>query len=508
MVRRFLLFSALFLAVLLGSGVSSRDALAADPVKELKYGTTFYYTSLDPAVDWSGWFTLTMGLTETLFKFDEQMQPVPWLAQSYENIDENTWKVTIKDNITFQNGKPMDALAVKKSLERAMQVNSRAPETLRIDTIEVDGSTLTIKTKSPHPTMINALCEPMTSIVYTEDISDLKVYGTGPFKIEEFKPKGNAVVSRFDGYWNGRPKLDGFVWVYMADGGTLTMAMQSGELDAASSIPPSNKHLFTDTSKYTISQIPSSRAIFINYNLSHPVINDEAVRQAINLSMDKDTYCHVLLNDSAVAATGLFPDYLPYSGQKLQNPKFNLEAAKAALDKAGWMVGSDGIRQKNGQKLTLNLTTYSSRVELPIIAEALQSQLQDIGFDVKLEVLESVEDQLKSGNFEAIIYSYVTTPLGDPQTMLENLFKTGGAYNAGKYSDPQTDKMIDELAKEYDPNKRSDLAVSIVQRAIDKNAFGFIAHLKLSIVTKKGVVGLEKNPSDIYGVNAETDIIN
>ncbi|MDR2368534.1 MAG: ABC transporter substrate-binding protein [Deltaproteobacteria bacterium] len=479
--------------------------LEADPVKELKYGSTFEYASLDPADDFSGWFSMGIGLVESLVKLDDQMRPTPWLAESFENVDPTTWKVTVRENVTFHNGQPMTAQSVKDSLERVISLNDRAKGGLLIESITVDGRVLTIKTTQPHPTFPNVLCDPFSSIIFAGDLSPLKVYGTGVFKVDKFTPKGNANMVRFDEYWGGRAKLDKFDYVYVADSGTLTMALQSGEIDASGDIPGPSRDLFKNAD-YIIDSVPSSRVMFLFYNLKSPLLADDAVRRAINLSLDKATFCQVILNGSCVPATGLFPDYLPYSGSRLKAEGYDLEAAKAALEAAGYKAGSDGVRAKDGKRLSITISTYTSRVELPLLAEAVQARLQEAGFEVKLDIMESVEDRLQAGNFDAIIYSYVTTPLGDPQSILENLMRTGGAYNFGKYSDPGSDELIDKLKVEFDQNQRYELAVSVQQKALDKNAFGFIGHLNRTQITKKNVVKLSNHPSDMYGPDMDTDI--
>jgi peptide/nickel transport system substrate-binding protein len=436
------------------------------------------------------------------------MQPVPWLAESIENVDPTTWKVTVRDKINFHNGQPVTAQAVKASLERAVKLNDRAKAGLQIASIAVDGRALTIKTTAPHPTFINTLCDPFSAIVFTDEISDLVVYGTGPFKTDAFRPNGNANMIRNDDYWGGPAKLDRFTYVYIADVETLTMAMQSGELDTTINVPGPSRALFRDNPNFNISTVPSSRVMFLYYNFQKPLLADPAVRRAINLALDKETYCEVLLNESCVPANGLFPGYLPYAGSKIKGEAFDLEAAKAVLDAAGYKVGANGIRQKDGKNLALTIYTYTSRVELPILAEAIQAQLTEIGIDAKIDVMESVEDRLKTGDFDIVIYSLVTTPLGDPYSMLDNLVKSGGAYNSGKYNDSESDKLIDQLGTEFDSAKKSELAIRVVQKAMDANAYGFIGHLSRTQISKKSVIDLTNHPSDIYGVDNKTDLKN
>ncbi|MDR0621627.1 MAG: ABC transporter substrate-binding protein [Deltaproteobacteria bacterium] len=506
--RRVLLALAIVSAAVLSIAVFSGGQIQAQSgVKDLKYGSTFVYSSLDPADNFSGWFSVELGLLETLAKLDDRMRPIPHLAESIENVEPTTWKVTLKDGVKFHNGQPLTAQAAKDSLERVIGLNERAKTGLLIESIAVDGRVLTIKTTTPHPTFINALCDPFASIVFTGELTPTVVYGTGPFKVDNFIPNGNAYLVRFDDYWGGKPKLDKYTYVYQADPGTLTMALQSGEIDASCDIPGPSRQLFRDKPDYNILSTASSRVLFLYYNLKNAIIGDVAVRKAINMALDKATYCDVLLDGACRVATSLFPDYLPYSGDRVKGTAFDLEGAKAALEAAGYKAGADGIRAKDGKPLSITISTYTSRVELPILAEAIQAQLREIGIDVKLDVMESVEEKLQAGDFEIIIYSLVTTPLGDPQSMLDNLLKSTGAYNYGKFADPETDKQIAELTGEFDQAKRIELAVNIQKKAMEENAFGFIGHQNRTLISRKGVVDLPNHPSDIDGVNAKTDLV-
>ncbi|MDR2301941.1 MAG: ABC transporter substrate-binding protein [Deltaproteobacteria bacterium] len=493
--------------ILILAFVLAGDLRAADEAdKNLRYGSTFSNTSIDPANAFDGWFAVTIGLVETLVRLDAQMKPVPWLAESVENVDPTTWKVTVRDKITFHNGRDVTAQAVKDSLERVIGKLGRAKDGLLIDSIEVRGQTLTIKTTKPHPTFINNLCEPFSAIVFTGEISDLVVYGTGPFKVDSFRPNGNAQMVRYDGYWGGPAKLDRYTQVYLADAGTLSMAMQSGELDVTMDIPGPNRHSFINNPDYVIDSVPSSRALFLYHNYKNPFLADKNVRRAINLALDKKTFCDVLLSGSCVPANGLFPAFLPYAGDKLKSEAYDMDAAKATLEAAGYKVGPNGVRQKDGKNLSLTVYAYTSRVELPILAEAVQAQLTELGIETKIDIMESVEDRLKTGDFDLVIYSLITTPLGDPYTMLDNLIKTNGFYNYGKYSDPESDKEIAQMAGEFDLSKKAATAIKVQQKALDDYAFGFIGHLSRTQIRNKRVVDLPNEPAGFNGVTNKTDL--
>lgn len=131
---------------------------AAESGKHFTAGATtgfFGAESLDVAYNWDGWIMSIYGISENLFRLDASYVPQPWIAESYENVDDLTWKFTIRDGVTFSDGNPVTAEAVKKCFERTYANNDRAGSTLAIASMEADGQVLTIVTETPNPTILN-----------------------------------------------------------------------------------------------------------------------------------------------------------------------------------------------------------------------------------------------------------------------------------------------------------------------------------------------------------------
>ena len=117
--------------------------------KHLNAALYWFGSSLDPATEWDGWTTCRAGITETLVTVNEKYEIVPLLADSWEQTDDVTWVMHIRDGVTFHNGKSVDGEAVKKSFERAMTMQDRAVSAAKIASIEADGQTVTITTTEP-----------------------------------------------------------------------------------------------------------------------------------------------------------------------------------------------------------------------------------------------------------------------------------------------------------------------------------------------------------------------
>lgn len=507
------LLTALLGAALLVSGCGSdASKTAKEEGKVFHYGTMAYgpamqNASTDPHDTYCGWSTIRYGVGETLFKFDNEMNVQPWLAESYEQIDDHTLKIKLRDNITFSNGKKVTGDAVKACLEDLIKRNDRAPHDLKIDQITADGQTVTIHSSEKVPALIHYLADPYSAIIDMEaGIKDRIAIGTGPYVAVKVTDQGME-LKKNDQYWGQtKPKLDKIVVRSITDGDSLSMAMQSGELDAVQGLPYASLPNFQDTGRYTISSTATSRVYQAAMNFQTPALQDNRVRKAIAMALDKDTFVNVLLNGNGVAATGAFPDTMPY-GKGLNAPEYNPEQAKTLLKEAGYTgTNSDGYVTKGGQPLTLRWLTYTSRQELPLLAEYAQSALKDIGIKLDVNATDNYKDFLKRGEYDIYAQAIVTAPTGDPEYYLMSKIYSGQPYNNGNYSNPRTDAMIDELHNTFDAEKRIELARQIQQQVLDDNAVWYASFLKMNIVMKKNVTGFSAHPCDYYEITPELDI--
>ena len=118
----------------------------------------------DPAESWNSWYTSRYGITETLYKLDENLKHSLFLQKSCEMKDETTCVITLRDDVTYQNGEPVTAKSIKACWERTMDVNARMNELLFIESMTADGQILTVTTSEPVPAFVNGLSEPLTGI--------------------------------------------------------------------------------------------------------------------------------------------------------------------------------------------------------------------------------------------------------------------------------------------------------------------------------------------------------
>ncbi len=481
---------------------SSAETVSSEP-KILKAAASFAYGSIDVHKEYYGWYTSIYGVSEALFKMDENMSAAPCLAKDAV-ADGRVWTITLNDGGAFSNGTALTADMVVKNLDRAAQVNERFAYLADFDMTVIDEKTITIDTGDVYPTLKNDLASPelgMMDLEGTTDFDNAPVC-TGPFVIKSFQPEGDVEVVKNENYWGGNVKLDGAIFYYMQEDDPKLLAMQSGEIDCYNSVTSAALAVYSqDPDQYRVVSIPGARLQF--YFLNEKTL-DDAVREAINLTVDKDAIA-AYLSGTVSAAVGPFNPSAAYG--KVTVPAVDTAKAKEVLEADGYTPGSDGFYEKNGKKLTISIKYYAAR-SLDILAILIQEQLKAVGIDSVLGVEEDPDSTyLANGDFDLGLYCMIADKAGDPFYFIESVFKDGSYYDCNGFDDAKCEELIGQLKNETDTAKIASLTNEIVQIAIDDNAYGFAGLFNKTTVLRAGVTGFAEDiPFDFYGIDAQTDI--
>lgn len=484
------------------------EAADTDEAKFVFGDTTFNAENeeadINPQNAYSGWACIRYGVGETLFRYNEQMELEPLLAESYRLLDDNTWEIVIKDKLTFSNGRKVDAAAVKASLEALIAKHERAKNDLQIAAISADAQTLVIKTTKPNPTLINALCDPYAVIIDTEaGISpEGMVVGTGPYVAKELVSSKYLKLVKNPYYREGEAAFSELTVLNITDGDTLSLALQAGEIDAAYGLPYAAHSVFKNDN-YSFSSSATSRVFFLQMNFKSKIMQDAAVRKAIAMGIDKERFVKDLLKGNGYVAGGIFPDNYKFGGTSSAAKKFDLEEAKAELEKAGWQdKDGDGIREKDGQKLLIRWLTYPSRQELPLLAEAAQATLQQLGFEVVINTTTNHNKLRKNPEaWDVYASALVTAPTADPAYFFQTAALASASANNGQYYNAELEALAAELARTFDKDKRFALAKQMEKIILDDDAFVFVSHLKMTMISKANIQGLQAYPCDYYEIS-------
>ncbi len=493
----------IMLLSLAACGADGKDTKGEEKI--LRVAESFAYPSLDAHKEYYGWYTSIYGITEALFKMGDDSSVQPCLAEKAEvSGDGLTWTVTLKDGICFSNGSAVTADIVIENLKRTGEVNLRFAQFKDYDYKAVSESVFTITTGEVYPTLVNDLASPEMAIMdldATEDIDKAPV-ATGPFVIKSFVPEGTVEVSRNDNYWGGEVKLDGAVFYYMQDDESKLLAMQNGEIDCYTSVTAAAKEIYeASPEKYTVTDIPATRLQF--YMLNQSRLGDE-LRKAINLTVDCDAIA-AYLNGTVTAAAGPFGTAAAYG--KVTKPAADTAAAKAAIEQAGYTLGADGIYEKDGKELTLNICYYPAR-SLDSLALLIQEQLKTVGINSTLTSQEDADaTYILSGDYDIALYCMIADKNGDPYYFIDTVLRPSGYWASAGFESSEAEELINKLQAETDADERAALANEIVQLAIDDNAIGCVGLFNNITVSAKNVSGIyETCPFDFYRIDANTNM--
>ncbi|MBK8464078.1 MAG: ABC transporter substrate-binding protein [Nigerium sp.] len=454
-LRTLALTLALGLAVLTGCSAGSGGNAAPGAPKTLRFVTVYPANTTDPQLVHTA-FILNSGTTETLVGLDpHSLKLYPWLAESWETEDAQHWTFRIRQGVTFHNGAPLDAEAVRAALQHALDVNPGVVAALKIDSMTVvDDHTLSIATTSVYPALVSNLVHYNTVITDVTDTGDVPM-GTGAFRFESFDPAGRSVLVRNDQYWDGRAKLDRVVMTANEDSNARMLALQAGDADiiyrpSLESIPT----LRADPA-ITVDSVTGTRVYHLQFNYvgRHAALwNNRDFRRGIDALVDRQSIVDGIMAGQGTVAFNPFPGDWPFS----PTPLGRAHGTEAALQhfKAAGLEVNDGKVTHDGKPLTMQIVTYIARPELPLIAQLLRESAAQVGITLNIQVAENIDEYLPKTDFDIATYSVLTISRGDGAFFLNGAFGKGGAQNHGRLADPALLAKLDAYNTEIDPATR------------------------------------------------------
>jgi peptide/nickel transport system substrate-binding protein len=317
--------------------------------------------------------------------------PVPWLAESYNQVDDTTWTVTLKPGLKFQNGNVLDAAALAKffsydaandPLGKAVMGNATAFNALDDLTVEID-------LPEPYPAMPYALASYAVAVYDSDTVVSVdgkyeQLAGKGVFTGPYMYMSSDGTTITYDAnpyYYMGAPAYEGLT-VRKIDSDTAgAQALANGEADIQ--FYPSVSEKRTIASNSNLFYKTSATAVVYSAFCLNPAkspFEDVQVRKAFALAIDNDTISSTIMNGVRPPLKGVFQDDFPLN---VPWKTYDPAQAESLLDAAGWTRNGEGPRTKNGETLSVEITTYDSDQEA--IATAAVDMLRTVGFDAKVD---------------------------------------------------------------------------------------------------------------------------
>lgn len=474
----------------------------AQALGELRVAENALLQSLDSDLAANGIATSGLGISETLMRVTPSMQIEPWIAERLDMVDATTWRVTIRPDVTFHDGVPVDAAAVKASLEKSMKAQPGTTSIIPAGTeFSASGLTLDIRTPAPLGVMPSSLAAANFSIRKTAP--DGSILYTGPFYPTDFVERQSVVLNAYQGYRGGPARSSRILVRSIQDVSTRTLALQAGDVDIAQSLLPSDVAKLR-TAGFEAYAFPFGRQNDLILNNTRPPLDDVDVRRAISLAIDRETLVAGVMDGVGTPAYALAPDNLGLAGL-VNTQYYNPAEAASLLDTAGWQVGSDGVRTKAGQRLTFVLGSYAQRPELEPLSVAIADQLREVGIDASLERFADINKTVAESTFDATMYSFVTAPFGDVNRALLQLYTPSGT-NKDRYSNSAVNSLFQQYSQTADSATRIQLLGQIQNLIAQDTPVVYIINPYQIVGTSKRVQGMTPHPLENYRLDGNLSL--
>ncbi len=404
------------------------------------------------------------------------------LAESWDiSEDGRTYTFHIRPNVLFSDGEKCDANAILANFNAILENRERHTwlemMNLLVGVSAPDENTFVIEMSEPYYPMLTelgcirpfAMISPSCMINGSTKDGVNGHIGTGPYVLTDFVTDEYAVFERNENYWGKAPAIRKITVKVIPDNQTRIMALESGEIDlifGKNMIDADAISQYLDSDKFTVGLSDPTSTRHIVMNTTREILGDPAVRKALQHATDRQTISDGIFYGLEQPADTLYATTVPYCNVGLKPYEYSTETAAQILDEAGWVLGSDKMRAKNGRQLALDLLYNSDSVTEKTIAEYLQSEYLKLGISMTIhgEEEQSYRDNMKAGNFDMVFNICWGMPY-DPQSSLAAMrAPVYGDYAAqqGLEDKAEIDEAITKILTSTDETERQELYKSVL----------------------------------------------
>src|SRR5215203_1605651 len=444
-------------------------------------------------------------LCDKLFDIDEKLNFVPQLALSHETLDDGkALVIKLRPNVKFHDGEPLDAEAAKFSIERhlTMQGSFRRPELAEVDNVQVvDPLTIRLNLKRPFAPLLSQLTDRagmMVSPKAAKEAGDRfgqKPVCAGPYKFVERVQQDRIVLERFADYWNkDNVHVDRITYLPITDSTVRLANLKSGQLDIIERMLATDiKDVRSDPRLKMVSVVELGyQGMTINIGNGEaakgPLGSDPRVREALELSIDREALNQVVYNGEYVPGNQWVSPEHPYYQQKFPIPKRDPAKAKQLLQAAGVKtpVAVDFMVPNNP--------------ETRPAAEVIQSMAAETGFDMRIRVTEFATSlkEAEDGRYHAYMLNWSGRP--DPDGNLYIFHKTKAPQNYSGSSDPEADALMDEARTKNDVGERKAIYEKVAAKLLSSRPIIYLYHRRWLIAHSAKVDGIKLLPDGLVRV--------
>lgn len=440
---------------------------------------------------------------------------VPSLENGGISEDGLNWRIRLRDDVTWHDGTPFTAEDVKFTLQLIVNPDFRAWRTtghsLVRDITVVSPTEITWRMEEPFAPYLSFLTETFMvpkHILEKESNPNEAAFNQAPIGTGAFKWGKRLAGDRLElvanpDYFGEGPYIEQLVFKYIPDMTVLYAQFKSGDIDLVGQayITPDNYAEAKTLPDRVVTAEPKGSVESVYLNQELPVFQDLAVREALYLAMDRTAILDALYYGVPSPAETFMPPQSYYYNPDLPMQEFNLDRARKLLDEAGWVPGADGIREKDGVRLSFSNSTTVGNHLREQTQQFLQQTFAEIGVEMTIENMPPAVlwgDFWGKSQFESMMVGITYLVGGDPDVTSRFhsdaiAAKGGSGSNNAQYSNPEVDALLEEGSRTFDPKKRREIYFK-VQEIIRHD----LPFLPLFVYTnvyghKAGIEGFEVN---------------
>lgn len=363
----------------------------------------------------------------------------PRLAEKWEQNADGSWRFHLRQGVKFSDGTGFDAKDVKHSFDRIMSDKNTCESRryfggMTVTPTVVDDYTVDFKADPVQP--ILPLLLTLVTIVPEETPLEFvrEPVGTGPYKLSNWTPGQQIVLTSRDDYWGAKPEVTEATYLFRADPAVRAAMVQAGEADLSPSISQVEA-----TNPATDFSYLDSETVYLRIDHNIEPLNDVRIRRALNLAIDRQAFLGTLLPDSALLATAIVPPPTLGWNKEVKVPAYDPEAAKKLIEEAK----ADGVKVDTPITIIARSANFPNVTE---IMEAIQQQLQEVGLKVDLKFVEVAEHEqyyskpFAEGRGPQLVAAMHDNSKGDPSFSMFFKYATDGTQSG--FSDPKVDDLI------------------------------------------------------------------
>ncbi len=437
----------------------------------------------------------------------------PWLAESWTTSkDGKSYTFKLRKDVKFHDGTPFNAEAVKFNFDRVIDPATKAANALALirpyeSSKVINEYTVQVNLSTPSEAFLGNISQAMLGIVSPtaakkegEQFGKHPV-GSGPYQYVDWKDNTFIQVNQNPDYkWapetvknTGTPYINGITFSIIPEEATRIGSVQSKQVLAAETVPPQNILALKNSPDLQLLQANTlglPYTLFINER--HAPWDDVKARQALQSAIDVNAIVKTLyLGTYERAWSSLTPGILGYDESLENKIQPDLARANLLLDELGWVKGQDGIRVKDGKRLTLKYVDGSpNREKRNDIAAMIQQQLKPVGIDVQVNITKDIATVVyQNGEYDLYGNSQVNS---DPNA-LSAFYHTADPSSRPTLpglSDPQVDQWLEQGAIEKDKDKRAEIYRKVQQRISELSVIIPVYIFPYTIAASKTVQGI------------------